>query len=333
VIFKRFLSAITVSLLSLAVPERLFAQTAATNSRDHKSSAETYHNVQVLKDLPANELIPAMQFITYSLGVECSYCHVEGALEKDDKETKLTARKMMRMVFAVNRDNFDSKQVVTCNSCHRGAPRPVAIPLIAGSGISTSTATPTETETSVKPPSPDEVITKYVSAVGGADALARVKTREEKGTIDISGRKLPIEILIGTGGKQLTIIHLANGDSITACDGITGWTSAPSRPANPVPRNECISARSETELQLPIHMKQLFDQLESMPSENIGDRLTYVVAGINEGEIGAKFYFDKDSGYLLRILRYTKPSWDKVLLKLTVRITVIRTDSRFRSSK
>jgi hypothetical protein len=30
------------------------------------------------------------------------------------------------------------------------------------------------------------------------------------------------------------------------------------------------------------------------------------VAGFNTGEIAAKFYFDKDSGYLLRILRYTK---------------------------
>jgi len=50
------------------------------------------------------------------------------------------------------------------------------------------------------------------------------------------------------------------------------------------------------------------------PSRNFGQRLTKieqrgfddVVAGINSGEIAAKFYFDKESGYLLRILRYTK---------------------------
>ena len=128
--FKRFLSAVTVSLFLLPSSENLLTQTIVTNSRDHKSAAERYRNIQVLTDVPEDELIPAMQFTTYALGVECSYCHTEGALEKDDKKTKLTARKMMRMMFAIDRDNFDSKQMVTCNSCHRGAPRPVSIPMI-----------------------------------------------------------------------------------------------------------------------------------------------------------------------------------------------------------
>ena len=56
------------------------------------SAAEAYQNIKVLKEIPADQLVPAMQFITYSLGVECSYCHVEGALEKDDKKPKQTAR-------------------------------------------------------------------------------------------------------------------------------------------------------------------------------------------------------------------------------------------------
>jgi photosynthetic reaction center cytochrome c subunit len=303
--FKRFLSAITVSLFLLPLSKPL-AQTAATNSRDHKSAAEQYHNVQVLKEIPEDELVPAMQFITYALGVECSYCHVEGALERDDKKTKLTARKMMRMMFAINRDNFDSKQVVTCNSCHRGAPRPVSIPMIAESGAKSSFEIPPETEGTVNTLSPDDVITKYLNAIGGAVALSKVKTRREKGTITISGRDLPVEIITSTGGKQLTLVHLSNADSITAYDGMSGWSSAPNRPAHPIPSIESISARAETDLQLPMHMKQLFDQLKSMPQENIGDRQAYVVAGINTGEIASKFYFDKDSGYLLRILRYTK---------------------------
>jgi hypothetical protein len=53
-------------------------------------------------------------------------------------------------------------------------------------------------------------------------------------------------------------------------------------------------------------MKELFDRLESLPPEKMRNCETYVVAGINAGEIVSKFYFDKDSGYLLRILRYTK---------------------------
>ena len=37
---------------------------------------------------PSEQLIPAMQFMASSLGVECSFCHVEGHFDKDDKKTQ-----------------------------------------------------------------------------------------------------------------------------------------------------------------------------------------------------------------------------------------------------
>jgi photosynthetic reaction center cytochrome c subunit len=305
-VHKRLVSALTIALLLLPLSvEPQLAQTAVATTQSPKNAGEAYHNIQVLKEIPADELIPAMQFITYSLGVECGYCHLEGALEKDDKQTKLTARKMMRMVFAINKENFDSKQAVTCNSCHHASPHPASIPLIAEAGV--KLPMPPQAESSVAiAPSPDEVIAKYADAVGGTAAIGKVKTREEKGTITIGARSLPLEILNSTGGKQLTLIHLPNGDSITAYDGNSGWTSAPNRPARPIPSVEVISVRSETDLQLPLHIKQLFEELKSVPPENVGDREAYVVAGSNSGDMAAKFYFDKDSGNLLRIVRYTK---------------------------
>ena len=306
--FQQFLSTLTIFLFLLPLSEKLpRAQTPGANSRNDKTAALAYRNIQVLRDIPADELIPAMQFITYSLGVECSYCHVEGALEKDEKKTKLTARKMMEMMLTINRENFDSRQVVTCNSCHRGVSRPVSIPMIAESGAESNLGIIPEAQgPGIHFPSPDDVIAKYVNAIGGAAALGKVKTRQAKGTISISGRNLPLEILSSAGRKQLTIIHLSNGDSVTAYDGVSGWTSGPNRPVRPIPTVEAISALPETDLQLPIHMKELFDRLESLPPEKMRNCETYVVAGINAGEIVSKFYFDKDSGYLLRILRYTK---------------------------
>src|ERR1700675_3955163 len=69
-----------------------------------------------------------MQFITAALGVECGFCHVQGAFEKDDKKPKQTARKMMAMMFAINKDNFEGHREVTCYSCHRGSTDPVGTP-------------------------------------------------------------------------------------------------------------------------------------------------------------------------------------------------------------
>ncbi len=308
--YRKFLCMLGIAFTVVGIsekPSRGQKASGNTSPPREKSAAEAYQNIQVLKEIPADQLVPAMQFITYSLGVECSYCHVEGALEKDDKKPKQTARKMMQMMAAINRDNFDSKQVVTCNSCHRGAPHPVATPIIAEGGPRPAFESVLGEDTSLTDAPPaEQIIAQYVEAIGGAAALQRISTRQEKGTINISGRNLPIEILSRIGGKQLTVIHLPNGDSITSYDGTSGWTSAPNRPVREIPSVEVASAKPEVDLQLPLHIKQLFNEVKTAGTEKIGDRESYVVAGINSGEIAAKFYFDKESGYLLRILRYTK---------------------------
>src|SRR6266568_6383395 len=106
------------------------AQEHATPSPDKKAS-EFFKNVQVLKDIPSDQLIPGMQFITSSLGVQCEYCHVENAFDKDDKKPKQTARKMMQMMVAINANNFEGQEKISCYSCHRGSQVPVGIPIVA----------------------------------------------------------------------------------------------------------------------------------------------------------------------------------------------------------
>src|ERR1700686_5804535 len=105
------------------------AQTAAV-APVPKKAEEQFKNIQVLKGVPAEQIFPTMQFITASLGVECEFCHVEGAFEKDDKKPKQTARKMMEMMFAINKENFEGHREVTCYSCHRGSANPVGTPLV-----------------------------------------------------------------------------------------------------------------------------------------------------------------------------------------------------------
>src|ERR1017187_817100 len=102
----------------------------ASNAEGPKKAEEQFKNIQVLKGISAEQVIPSMMFITASLGVQCDFCHVQGAFEKDDKKPKQTARKMMEMMFAINKDNFEGHREVTCNSCHRGSVDPQAIPAV-----------------------------------------------------------------------------------------------------------------------------------------------------------------------------------------------------------
>src|ERR1700686_4985221 len=106
------------------------ATQAATNTLSPKKAEEQFKNIQVLKGVPAEQIFPTVQFISAALGVECEFCHVHNAFEKDDKKPKQTARKMMEMMFAINKDNFEGHREVTCNSCHRGSAHPRAIPAV-----------------------------------------------------------------------------------------------------------------------------------------------------------------------------------------------------------
>ena len=114
-------------LLSLtvfgAVP--LISQDAA---QAPKPAEEAYKNIQVFKGMPAPQLMDVMKSFTASLGVKCDFCHVMGAFEKDDKEEKQTARKMILMARGINKDNFGGERRVTCWTCHRGASEPESKP-------------------------------------------------------------------------------------------------------------------------------------------------------------------------------------------------------------
>lgn len=158
-----------------------------------KKAEEQFKNIQTLKGIPADQLIPTMQFITASLGVECDFCHVQGAFEKDDKKPKQTARKMMEMMFAINKDSFEGHREVTCYSCHRGSTDPVATPVVAAEDSKEAAPEARKGEDKEVPgPSANDLFDKYVQALGGAAAIDKTTSRVVKGSIDFGGKQFPV---------------------------------------------------------------------------------------------------------------------------------------------
>jgi hypothetical protein len=250
-----------------------------------------------------------MQFITASLGVECEYCHARGEkgleFEKDDKKNKETARKMMQMMFAINKDNFEGHRDVTCYSCHRGAANPVGTPIVGAE--EPKREAPRSGEPAGKPvlPAADQLLDKYLAAVGGSTALEKVSSRVEKGKISADGHDLPIEVYAKAPDKRISIMRLPNGDSVTAFDGKHGWLSNAGHPhMMSVAEND--AARIDADFRFPAHVKSLFQKLTVLPGEKIDDRETYLVVGRNEGQPPLRLYLDKDSGLLLRLVRYAE---------------------------
>ena len=96
-------------------------------------------NLQVLpKEMTRPEVTALMRTFTQALGVQCTHCHVGTPQErfKDEKEQKATARKMLKMVKAINEDPIGVKpgepNKVTCYTCHRGALKPLTAPPAGG---------------------------------------------------------------------------------------------------------------------------------------------------------------------------------------------------------
>jgi hypothetical protein len=86
-------------------------------------------NLQVLPStMERAQVVGIMRNFTAALGVQCTYCHVQGQFDSDENPKKNVARMMMKMVRQINMNFPDGKQHVTCYTCHRGAEEPLTAP-------------------------------------------------------------------------------------------------------------------------------------------------------------------------------------------------------------
>jgi outer membrane lipoprotein-sorting protein len=272
-----------------------------------KTAEEQFKDIQVFKGIPADQLIPAMQFITASLGVECEFCHVQGAFEKNDKKPKQTARKMIEMMFAINKDNFAGHREVTCYSCHRGRTDPVATPVVMAEQPTPGTNEAKSIESgeagATSGPSANQLFEKYLTAVGGEAAVEKVTSRVMKGTITFGDRNIAIDVYAKDPDKRVSFTHTPEGDSITAFDGHEGWLGVPKRPVREMHGPDIEAAAMDADLHFPAHLKVMFSEVKVRGKETLGDRDAYVVIGEREGKPPLRLYFDEQSGLLVRLVR------------------------------
>ncbi|HXG92013.1 MAG TPA: c-type cytochrome [Blastocatellia bacterium] len=97
-------------------------------AQDTRPAEEAFKNIQSFKGRTAGQLLLAMSSFTKALGVDCNYCHVAGAFDKDDKPAKLMARKMLAMSGAITKEVFNGKGGIGCYTCHKGQTQPVSTP-------------------------------------------------------------------------------------------------------------------------------------------------------------------------------------------------------------
>lgn len=85
-------------------------------------------NLKVLKAATGAEVGQVMRTFTAGLGVQCTYCHVQGNFASDENPKKEVARHMIQIAQKVNAEFPDGKLHVSCYTCHRGEAEPKTAP-------------------------------------------------------------------------------------------------------------------------------------------------------------------------------------------------------------
>ena len=285
-----------------------------------KTADKAFMNIEVLGAIPADQLLPAMRYMTFALGVRCDFCHVQDNFESDEKPAKKRAREMMKMMFAIDNTSFNGHRAVTCYTCHRGAAKAANIPVLtdaaaasAAPGANAAMSPSAETAKPANPtvatpatpstlPSADDAIEKYVQALGGQAAIQKIETRVDTGTLEVPSRNMhsKIEIYRKAPDKILTIVHGPRGDSSQGYNGTTGW-QARGGEVEELSGDDLIRVKDLAAFNPGLSLKKNYAHLEVKDVAKIGGHDAYRVIASRASGSADQYYFDTQSGLLLRV--------------------------------
>jgi photosynthetic reaction center cytochrome c subunit len=313
----RVVSTLTAATICLLGVTLAYAQAAPQEKP--LMADDVFKNIQVLRGLTVDQFMGTMGFIAAALSMNCSECHHTGsaATYADDTPMKQTARKMILMVNGLNKANFGGKRMVTCYSCHRSDARPKVTPSLAEQYGTPPPDDPDELEIPDAPsataPKPDQILDKYIEALGGAQRLAGITSVVGKGNyegFDTEGDKFPVEVYAKAPNERTTIVHLRAGDNVRTYDGRNAWNTSAGTllpvPVFSLTGGDLEGAKIDATLSFPGQIKQLLkDWRTGFPSASVDDKDVDVIQGASADGTPVKLYFDKKSSLLLRQVRYT----------------------------
>ena len=279
-----------------------------------KTVEQVQKNIQVLNGLPESQLLSVMNYMGSSLGVKCTYCHVnkDGKWDfvADEKPEKSSAREMIKMVQSINKGTFKSNPAVGCFTCHRGNTSPVRVPQLpiaaptpfADSAEAAAAAAAKETA-----PTAEQILAKYTEALGGSAVIDRLKTRSMKGTwLTSDGITLGYEVYQAAPDKLFTVLNTPKqGIFERGFNGQTAWEKS-SRGIRDLEGTQLFYLRRYPDLFKDIKLQGQFSRISFSRREKIDGKDVYLLSGIGLDGKGERLYFDTQTGLLVRRITSTR---------------------------
>ena len=294
--------------------------TAAQTPPGAMLAEQAFKNVQApaLKTISVDDFILTMGIMTSSLGFDCADCHEAAGTDRvnwaADTPKKVTARRMVNMVQAINRDNFGGRQLVTCWTCHRNRDKPSMTTnfeiLYGMPNLESDDYVPASAP---GVPKPDVIIDKYLQALGGTQKLSTMKSYAATGTsvgFGGFGGGGHVEIYAKAPDQRSTVIAFPDAPgrdaSVRSFDGKIGWIKTPLSVLGEyqLSGSELDGARLDAQLAFPGQIKQVLTNLRTLDPATIDDKDCDVVQGDSQRRMFVTMYFEKSTGLLLRTIRY-----------------------------
>ena len=153
-------------------------------------------------------------------------------------------------------------------------------------------------------PTIDQILDKYVAAIGGAAALEKRNSRVSKGVFEVpdQGAAGSIEIYAKAPNATLTVIDIQDFGTIrNAWDGSRGWTDNPQAGLNDYTPEQVANAKLSS-FYLPIKLREFYPKMSVKGSDKVANRDVWVVEALPAEGSARLFSFDAENGLLVRVV-------------------------------
>jgi hypothetical protein len=148
----------------------------------------------------------------------------------------------------------------------------------------------------------DEILQKYTQALGGEAAIIEIKTRVDKGTLDVPARHMhsTIEIYRKAPDKIVSIVHTPRGDSSQGYNGSIGW-QARGDEVEEVHGDDLTHLKDSAALNPGWDLQKNYARVEVTSIAKSNGHDSYCVNASRATGAPDQYYFDTQSGLLLRV--------------------------------
>jgi hypothetical protein len=288
-------------------------------------SEQAFKNIQVMKGMPVDEFLGAMGLFSAALSVCCGDCHTGAGTsdpkwEDDAPPKKKTARRMVTMVNNINKENFGGRPVITCWTCHRGGENPAQTPQ-----LDAIYSTPTFVPPDILPTAPagtsgtptvDQILDKYIQALGGVVNLDKLTSYKLTGSSVLydAAVKDKAEVFAKAPNQLSLEVHQREGEMARNFDGRDGWVMLPLTVVKlyPLGNGALEGSKLVSEMAFPGKIKSYLTNWKVSYPATVDGKDVYVAQGTGPSGLLATFYFDKQSGLLNRLVYYFNSAMGRV---------------------